>query len=149
MPPEVESIGGVKTPCLILSTCWPYVLFICMLLVCDRKTYGTVAGSFGVKYPYIKIDILEVFQNPLVRTSSCAPLSVLADTSLRVSPDSGCRCGSIATLGQASVSRDAVKSLISIMANRGETPHVANQCMIESEALLQLQSQGVLERDNS
>ena len=49
IPPEVESISGVKVPCLISSTCWSYVLFFsssCFLYAADRLLEGLL-GALG------------------------------------------------------------------------------------------------------
>ena len=60
MPPHVESISGVKTPCSISSMCWPYIsfLFVLVLLVRGGHAFETVAGCIGVEYPHIKESIL-------------------------------------------------------------------------------------------
>ena len=53
IPPEVESTSGVKTPCSISSTRWPYCsfLFIFTLLVHGRQSFRVVARLIGVEYP--------------------------------------------------------------------------------------------------
>ena len=53
-------------------------------------------------------------QKPLVRMSSRAPSSTLADAPVRVSPLIGCKCGSVETLWQTSDGRLAVRSRISL-----------------------------------
>ena len=124
MPPDVESTSGVKTPCSISSMRWPYVLFFsssCFLYAAGRLL-ELLLGAFGWNTITSKKASWRVFQKPLARTSSRAPSSVLVEASQKDSPDSGCRCGSMATLGQTSVSREAVRSLISFWRIVGKPP---------------------------
>ena len=63
IPPQLESISGVKMRCLVSSINWPCCLpFILMLLVCGGQASGAVAGSIRVKNPHIKIGILASVQ---------------------------------------------------------------------------------------
>ena len=61
-------------------------------------------------------------QKPFATTSSRAPSWVLAVALVSCSLESGCKVGSTATPGQISVSRLAVKSLISLCRKRGILP---------------------------
>ena len=93
MPPDVESISGVKTPCSISSMRWPYVLFFsssCFLYVAGRLL-ELFLGALGWNTLTSKKASWHVFQKPLARTSSRAPSSVLVEASLKDSPDSGCK----------------------------------------------------------
>ena len=78
-----------------------------------RTLTHAVAGCIGVEYTHIKEGILA----RIPETSS-----VLVEASLKDSPDSGCKCGSMTTLGQTSVSREAVRSLISLWRIVGKPP---------------------------
>ena len=81
-------------------------------------TFGVIVGSTGENTFTSKHPGKPVFQEPFMY-ASCAPMSfVLADASLRDSPDSSCKCGSIAVLGQTSVDSNVVKFLISFVVNR-------------------------------
>ena len=103
---------------------WPYVLFFsssCFLYVAGRLL-ELLQGALGWNTLTSKKASWRIFQKPLARTSSRAPSSVLVEASLKDSPDSGCRCGSMATLGQTSVSREAVRSLISLWRIVGKLP---------------------------
>ena len=52
----------------------------------------------------------------------------------RFSPDNGCRGGSIATLGQLNFcEQECCYVPYHIVANCGEIPHVANNCMISGD----------------
>ena len=109
-----------------------------MFLVCCREVPGAVAGCIWVEYPHIKVRILTTSpetSGPNARMSSRAPSSVLAEASRKASPDSGCRCGSVATLEQTSVSSEAVMSLTSLWRMVGNPPHVANHGMVGGECL--------------
>ena len=90
---------------------WPYVLFFsssCFLYAAGRLL-ELLLGALGWNTLTSKKASWRVFQKSFARTSSRTPSSVLVEASLKDSPDSGCKCGSMATLGQTSVSREAVK----------------------------------------
>ena len=78
--------------------------------------------------------------------SSCAPSSVLAEASWKASPDSGCRCGSVATLEQTSVSREAVMSLTSLWRMVGNPSMWQTMAWSEVNVLPQVHCRGVFWR---
>lgn len=93
-------------------------LFICpslfplMSLVTGIWGHWPVVGRMRVVHPYVRMSSLEL---------SC----VLADLSERISPVRGCSSGSVFTLWHTSVSRLAVRSMISL-CQRGPIPPQAH-----------------------
>ena len=90
---------------------------------------GGVQGGSGVawcervKHPNVKKCTLPpVSQNPCARTSRQASSPEMAVLDVSLSPVSGCRAGSISTLGQTSVSSFAVKSLMLLCRMEGSPP---------------------------
>ena len=69
-------------------------------------------------------------------TSNLAPSSVLVLLCGKVSPVSGCRAGSMVTLGQTSVRNCASKSLMQLCGIDGIAPFGAAECVIEAYSLL-------------
>ena len=50
------STSEVKTPCLILSTHWPYAHFFSFsCFFCTANRLGVITGNIGVKYSHIRI----------------------------------------------------------------------------------------------
>ena len=107
----------------------PYALFICsdlyplMFSVSGCKGLLAVGRGKRVEYTHVKVGFLiSTTPEAICRMSSLAPSSVIAEAPVRVSPESGCRVGSMQTSLHTSNSQPPTVSRTSLWRMEGKPP---------------------------